>query len=174
MHKRFCISILITTAALGTDKLSVPQLIGLAHKKSHDLAEALRASLGDADIKKGTAVAAEGPEFIWAIESDARPVLYIDDQPAGAMNRAGKSDIWFYAGKFHTGTVHGFYYMVNGARTGGKYDVSAYSDEAYAKPGVPQGTLSEKLAHTSQIYDGMQSDYWIYVPAQYSPGAPAA
>ncbi|WP_213805271.1 alpha/beta hydrolase-fold protein [Granulicella sp. dw_53] len=41
-------------------------------------------------------------------------------------------------------------------------------------PGVPAGTLSPKLSHTSRIYDGMQSDYWIYVPAQYDPKTPAA
>jgi enterochelin esterase-like enzyme len=40
--------------------------------------------------------------------------------------------------------------------------------------GVPTGTLSEKLVHVSKIYDGMTSDYWIYVPAQYDPKVPAA
>ena len=41
-------------------------------------------------------------------------------------------------------------------------------------PGVSTGTLSEKLVHVSKIYDGMTSDYWIYVPAQYDPKVPAA
>jgi len=41
-------------------------------------------------------------------------------------------------------------------------------------PGVPTGTLSEKLTHISKIYDGMTSNYWIYVPAQYDPKVPAA
>jgi enterochelin esterase family protein len=36
-------------------------------------------------------------------------------------------------------------------------------------PGIPAGTLSPKLTHVSRIYDGMQSSYWIYVPAQYDP-----
>src|ERR1017187_5824100 len=31
-----------------------------------------------------------------------------------------------------------------------------------------------KLIHTSKIYDGMKSEYWIYVPAQYDPKVPAA
>jgi len=34
-----------------------------------------------------------------------------------------------------------------------------HGPDSYSKPGVPQGTLSEKVTHTSQIYDGMQSDY---------------
>ncbi|HEY6412283.1 MAG TPA: alpha/beta hydrolase-fold protein [Edaphobacter sp.] len=41
-------------------------------------------------------------------------------------------------------------------------------------PGVPAGTLSPRLSITSRIYDGMKSDYWIYVPARYDPKVPAA
>ena len=41
-------------------------------------------------------------------------------------------------------------------------------------PGVPTGTLSPKLTLTSKIYDGMVSDYWIYVPAQYDAKTAAA
>jgi len=40
--------------------------------------------------------------------------------------------------------------------------------------GVPVGTLSPKLTFSSRIYDGMVSDYWIYVPAQYDPKTAAA
>jgi len=41
-------------------------------------------------------------------------------------------------------------------------------------PGVPTGTLSPKQTIVSKIYDGMVSDYWVYVPAQYVPSKPAA
>jgi enterochelin esterase family protein len=41
-------------------------------------------------------------------------------------------------------------------------------------PGVPTGTLSPKQTIVSKIYDGMVSDYWVYVPAQYDPHKPAA
>ncbi len=41
-------------------------------------------------------------------------------------------------------------------------------------PGVPTGVLSAKLTLKSRIYDGMVSEYWIYVPAQYDFYAPAA
>lgn len=53
-------------------------------------------------------------------------------------------------------------------------NVMAFGPESYEKPGVSKGTLSEKLVHTSKIYEGMKSDYWIYVPAQYDPKVPAA
>ncbi len=39
---------------------------------------------------------------------------------------------------------------------------------------MPKGTLSEKLVHTSKICDGLKSDYWIYMPAQYDPKVPSA
>jgi enterochelin esterase family protein len=34
--------------------------------------------------------------------------------------------------------------------------------------------LSDSIVHTSKIYDGMKSEYWIYVPAQYDAKTPAA
>ena len=64
--------------------------------------------------------------------------------------------------------------MVDGQRVGGKSDVAAYGPDSYAHAGVPEGKLSEKMVHTSKIYEGMKSDYWIYVPAQYDPGKAAA
>jgi enterochelin esterase-like enzyme len=160
--------------AYAADPLPAPRLIELARKKPHDFADAARASLGDEKIKKGTAFAGEGPDFIWAFESDARPTLYVDGRAAGLMTRAGKSNLWYSIGKLQTGAVHGFYYEVNSARTGGSTDVPAYGPDSYLKPGVPQGTLSDKVVHTSKIYDGMQSNYWIYVPAQYDAHTPAA
>ena len=39
---------------------------------------------------------------------------------------------------------------------------------------MPQGKLSDKIVHTSKIYAGMQTNYWIYVPAQYNAQTPAA
>jgi enterochelin esterase-like enzyme len=177
MLSRFCFVLLIP-AAWAADKLSAPQLIEMARHRSHGLEEALRASLGDDKIKKGTAFAGEAANFIFAFESEIRPSLYIDDHAAPAMiramTRAGKSNLWFQTGNLQVGTVHGFYYTVNGTRTGGSTDVPAYGPDSYPKPGVPQGALSEQIVHTSKIYDGMRSNYWIYVPAQYDAHVPAA
>ncbi|MGH9596306.1 MAG: alpha/beta hydrolase, partial [Edaphobacter sp.] len=46
--------------------------------------------------------------------------------------------------------------------------------DALQRPGVPVGKLSARMTLHSQIYDGMVSDYWIYVPAQYDPKKPTA
>jgi enterochelin esterase-like enzyme len=108
-----------------------------------------------------------------AVEAARTPTLYIDDQAAGPMKQL-PGNIWYAVAKLRTGTSHNFHYMVDGQRFGGRTDIPAYGPDSYEKPGVPQGKLSEKLIHTSKIYEGMQSDYWIYVPAQYNPATPAA
>ncbi|HEY0758463.1 MAG TPA: alpha/beta hydrolase-fold protein [Acidisarcina sp.] len=46
--------------------------------------------------------------------------------------------------------------------------------DSLPQPGVPEGTLSPRLSLSSHIYDGMQTEYWIYAPAQYDPKKPAA
>ncbi|EEF61054.1 alpha/beta hydrolase [Pedosphaera parvula] len=38
--------------------------------------------------------------------------------------------------------------------------------------GVPQGTVT-KYHWTSKVFPGTERDYWVYVPAQYSPEKPA-
>lgn len=129
--------------------------------------------LADADIKKGTAVIGDGPDFLWAFESPKQPTLFVDGQQVGPMTRV-KGDVWTYSGKLKTGISHNFHYMVDGKTTGGQSDVAAYGPDSYEHPGVPQGKLSEKMIHTSRLYDGMQSNYWIYVPAQYDPAKSAA
>jgi len=63
---------------------------------------------------------------------------------------------------------------VQGKRFGGSTDLPAFGPLAYLEPNVPSGTLSPPLLHTSKLYDGMQTTYWTYVPAQYDPKVPAA
>jgi enterochelin esterase family protein len=126
------------------------------------------------DVKKGVAVLGIGSDFLWAFESEKQLALFIDDQPAPAMTRTGPDAPWAYAGKLKTGTSHSFYYMVEGKKVGGLTDVPAFGPDSYTQPGVPQGKLSEKRTLTSKIYDGMASDYWVYVPAEYDPATPAA
>ena len=90
------------------------------------------------------------------------------------MRRIAGTNLWFHTGQLRVGTSHRFHYLIDGKRFGGSYDVPAYGPLSYTRPGVPQGTISEKLVHTSKLYGGMQSNYWIYVPAQYNPAVPAA
>ena len=51
------------------------------------------------DVKKGVALLEDGPDFLWAFESEKRPTLYIDGQAAPPMKRAKANGPWTYAGK---------------------------------------------------------------------------
>ena len=124
------------------------------------------------DIASGTAFASEQGSFLFAIKMERAPKLYIDEVPGPKLEKFG--DVWTAKAKLETGIVHSFHYEVDGKKFGGKSDIPAYGPESYEQPGVPRGSLSEKIVHTSKVYPGLVSDYWIYVPSQYDASKPAA
>jgi enterochelin esterase family protein len=161
--------------ALATDKLSAPDLIALANSHSPQLQAAIRSSFDAAKLKDGTAWSGNGPDFFFAVEAASAPALLIDDAAGPAMEAIPDSGLYFAVARIEAvGKLHQFSYLVNGAKFGGDLNVPAFGPLSYLQPGVPSGTLSEKLTHVSKIYDGMKSDYWIYVPAQYDAKTPAA
>jgi enterochelin esterase-like enzyme len=162
-------------AVAGAEKMTAPELIALAKSNPAALHEAIGASMDAKELKEGTAWLGRGADFFFATEAAAKPVLMIDDAAGPEMQAVAGSDLWYAAARIEgLGKLHSFYYVVNGAKFGGSLNLPAFGPEAYLKPGVPSGKLSEKLTHTSKIYDGMKSEYWIYVPAQYDPKVPAA
>src|SRR5688572_28863658 len=70
----------------AAEKLPASKLIDLARQKpaSPEFREALVETLGAERVRAGTAVAGEGPEFIWAVEAKAPPSLVVNgtDGPA--------------------------------------------------------------------------------------------
>lgn len=159
----------------AADKLTAPQLIELARSNRAGLRDAVSATFDPKDLKAGTAWIGHGPQFFFATEAPSQPELFIDDAPGPRMQPIEGSALWYAPATIaQAGTLHAFYYKVNGAKFGGRLDVPAFGPLSYLPPGVPSGVLSPKIVHTSKIYDGMQSDYWVYVPAQYDPKTPAA
>jgi enterochelin esterase-like enzyme len=159
------------------EKLSAPQLIDLANSHSATLPAAIGATFDTKALKEGTAWAGHGPDFFFATEAPSQPSLIVDDAPAtGApMQQITGSDLWYAVAHIEpVAALHSFHYLVNGASFGGRLDLPAFGPLSYLQPGVPSGTLSPKIIHTSKIYDSMKSEYWIYVPAQYDPKVPAA
>jgi enterochelin esterase-like enzyme len=161
--------------ALAADKLSATQLIELAKSASPGLRDAITSTFDAKDLKEGTAWAGHGPDFFFAAQCQPKPQLLIDGSPGPQMQQSSGSDLWYTSARIEQlGKLHSFYYMVNGAKFGGKLDLPAFGPLSYVQPGVPSGTLSDRITHTSRIYDGMKSDYWIYIPAPYKPDTPAA
>jgi len=161
--------------AFATEKSDAIQLTELAKSNSPNLRDAITASLEAKSLKEGTAWTARGPDFFFATEAPAKPELFIDGASGPEMQNLSGSDLWYAPAHIEpVGRLHSFYYLVQGAKFGGRLDLPAFGPSSYQQPGVPSGTLSPKIVHTSKIYDGMKSEYWIYVPAQYDPRTPAA
>lgn len=150
------------------------ELITMSAKPNDDFRAALIESMGEENIVKGTAVLSQGQDFVFAVESTTVPTLFVDDKPIGKMRRVKGWHLWYYSVRLDAGRIHSFYYTIKDERKGGLNDVPAYPPECYPSGNVPQGMLTDKLVHNSEIYPGMTADYWIYVPAQYTPSQPAA
>ena len=174
MWRPSLLAFLLVTSAFAADKLSAPELINLANSNSPGLRDAITARFDTKDLKEGTAWAGRGPDFFFAMEAASEPSLFLDATAGPKMRQLIGSDFWYASAQLEVSRLHSFYYMVNGAKVGGRLDVPAFGPLSYQQAGVPTGTLSPEIAHTSKIYDGMKSEYWIYVPAQYDPKTPAA
>jgi enterochelin esterase family protein len=142
--------------------------------QSPEFQQAIQRLMKDGDITQGRAVFGEGQRFLWVVQADSAPELYVNEEPFARLEPIPGTRLWFATGSLKPGTSHNFHYRVAGRNFGGRTDVPSYLPESSAQPGVPQGKLSEKRVHTSKIYQGMTSDYWIYVPAQYNASEPAA
>ena len=169
-------ALLLSGPMPGLDRAAMDRLLALARSQPDSAAfrEVLVKSLGEPEIQKGEAFQSNGRDFVFAVANAKAPALIVDDKPAGSMRRIAGSDLWFFTGQLAAGISHRFHYLIDGAKFGGSYDVPAYTLASYGQPGVPQGKLSEKHVNVSKVYAGMQSDYWVYVPAQYDPSVPAA
>jgi enterochelin esterase-like enzyme len=151
------------------------ELIAMA--KAHDakLPTAIAAAFDAKAVKDGTAQAGRGGDFFFAVEAETEPTLRVDGANQPAMQRVSGSNTWYAVAHVEpVGTLHAFDYLVSGKPFGGSPNLAALGPLSYLQAGVPSGTLSEKIVHNSKIYDGMKSNYWIYVPAQYDPKTPAA
>ena len=165
----------LASTAQAVDKLSVAQLIALAKSNAPGLRDAVLASFDAKNLKDGTAWLGHGADFFFAVETPSQPSLVIDDGAVQSMQYLAPSDLWYAIASIGPlGKSHTFHYMVNSAKFGGSLDLPAFGPLSYLQPGVPSGTLSPAITHVSKIYDGMKSEYWTYVPAQYDPKTPAA
>jgi enterochelin esterase-like enzyme len=167
--------LVLVASSFAADKSTAPQLIELAKANSPALHDAIAATFEAKDLKEGTAWAGHGPEFFFAIDSASQPSLLIDGAPGPQLRKLVGSSFWYAPARIdRVGRLHSFHYLIDGKKFGGRLDLPAFGPLSYLQPGVPSGTLSPELTHTSKIYDGMKADYWIYVPAQYDKATPAA
>ena len=161
--------------AFAAEKSTAPQLIELAKSGNPALRDAIIATFEAKDLKEGNAWAGRGPDFFFAIDAPSQPSLLIDGAPGPQPRKLTGSSLWYAPARIEpVGRLHSFHYLLDGKKFGGRLDLPAFSPLSYLQPGVPSGTLSPKITHSSKIYDGMKADYWLYVPAQYDKDSPAA
>jgi enterochelin esterase family protein len=176
--RKFVLLLLISIGCLGAaQKKTALELIGLSTLDPEHLKDGVEATFDAKELAAGTAYVSHGADFFFAVECTTEPNLFIDHEDAMQMTKVpGGTNLWYAATKIGPpGTLHSFIFTGMGGRAfGGRTDVPAFDANAYQHPGVPEGTLSEKMIHTSKLYDGMKSEWWIYVPAQYDAKVPAA
>jgi enterochelin esterase family protein len=172
---RLFLSAALALLAAAAPKHTAAQLIEMAKAEDPGLAAAIAATFPDKALKSGTAWIGQGPDQFFAVESASPPSIVIDGAAPSPMRRAGQGTLWYHTAHIlPAGTAHSFHYVINGEVFGGSPNLAVFGPLSYRRPGVPEGKLLGPLLHVSRIYDGMKSEYWIYVPAQYDPAVPAA
>src|SRR4029077_8895078 len=175
MWRHACLLICVLGSAVAAEKKSALQLIEIAKSNQADLRSGIEATFDAKELKDGTAWTGHGPDFFFATEAASQPTIVIDDASLPPMPPPDRCGRWYTKARSGVGgQLHSFHYLVEGKSFGGRLDLPAFGPLSYLQAGVPSGLLSEKIVHTSKIYDGMKSEYWIYVPAQYDPKLPAA
>jgi enterochelin esterase-like enzyme len=170
-------ALLVAGACSGVaqDKPGALDLIKLSKSGSPELARGITETFKATDLREGTAVKGHLSSFFFAIDSPSKPILMIDGATGPELLPVPNTSLWYSVAELpKQGAIHSFFYLLQGKRFGGSTDLPVFGPLAYPGPSVLSGTLSQPLLHTSRIYDGMQTTYWTYVPAQYDPKVPAA
>lgn len=172
--------IFLTLAGVcAAQKVSTQELLRMARTRDAGLEQALRDTLGEANIQKGTAAAGELGDFVFAIASEKGPSLQINYDPPIAAFKAGS--LWVVQTRLNTGTAYKYTWIADGRRIGCSgnecvpaNNLPAFGPDSYAQPGVPQGKLTGPIEVPSKIYPGVKANVWYYVPAQWDGVTPLA
>jgi enterochelin esterase family protein len=150
-------------------------LIQLANNQSPLLEKAIDETFPAKAVELGRVWIGHQHDFFFAVRAASKPMLFIDDVPGPEMRSLASTNLWYTPARVERlGTLHSFHYKIEGREFGGSLNMPAFGDLSYPMPGVKSGMLSAKQTITSKIYDGMQTDYWIYVPAGYDAKMPVA
>ena len=153
------------------------ELIALVSKEpqSPDVASRIRSAFSNEKLRDGSAVTQHQGEFLWALEADSAPTLYVDDEPVLKMTQLGDSNLYIHTAKLLTGWAHAHHYRVGGEVLGGKrFDTASLGPDSSEQDGVPQGKMSEHMIHESRIYPGYKVSWWVYASPGVDPDTPLA
>src|SRR5258706_15073844 len=126
MWRPFLLVLLLITSAFAAEKLSAPQLISLANSSSPALRAAITASFDAKELKEGTAWAGHGPDFFFVTQAASEPSLSVDNTAGPKIRQIAGSDLWYASAQLEVSKLPSFYYMVSGAKFGGRLDGPAF------------------------------------------------
>jgi len=148
------------------------------------LADRVRAYFGGREaLVKGAPAKIDELTVAWAIEArDLPPNVQAPRVAADVGNgffvpltAIGATGIYAGVTTLSHGTAFTWHYEIGDRRAGGgQLEVYETHPDSREQPGVPKGALKQMPAWESRIFSGTTRDWWVYVPAQYDGGAPAA
>jgi enterochelin esterase-like enzyme len=137
----------------------------------------------DALLAGTTAPKVEGLEVAWALEI-AAPVPADGPPPSvdsdavhftRRMARIGTTGVYAVVASLAHGDAFSWHYTLGPRRMGGgQLEVYETHPDSVEKADVPRGTVTQRAPWASTVFAGTTRDWWVYVPAQYTPGTPAA
>jgi enterochelin esterase-like enzyme len=166
---------LLCTAQAGSHPRSAVELIQLANDHSPLLQQAIESTYPAKAIALGRVWSGYLHDFFFTVRAPSRPRIFIDDQTGPEMQPIQGTDLWYVATTIQRlGALHSFHYRVAGKDFGGSTNMPAFGELSYPMPNVRRGILTAKETLVSKIYDGMKTDFWVYVPSGYDPKDSAA
>src|SRR5262245_47511955 len=93
--------LMIVAGVVAPQNVSTPDLLQMARTRAAGLEQALRSAMSADNIQKGTAVAGERGDFVWAVASEKGPSLQINNEPPIAAFKAGS--LWVVQARLNPG-----------------------------------------------------------------------
>ena len=158
---------------------------------SHPTGDAAKA-LADDILKwygRGQGPKIEELDVTWVVTDPGHPrevkVVSEDGKFTLPLDRLGETDLYVGSVTFPEGRSFAWHSESDGktrTRPLGKngrpsppaqLEVYRTDPDTVEKPGVPKGKVTKMPPWKSKVFDGTTRDWWVYVPAQYTPEKPA-
>jgi enterochelin esterase-like enzyme len=184
-----CVTLVVGAAGAQDGPALTPKSLeaALAAKplgpEAERLADRIREYFGGKEtLIKGAPAKIDDVTIAWAIEAPgvaANVVPRVSADIGNGFNvpltAVGTTGVYAGVATLSHGTAVTWHYEVGDRRAGGgQLEVYETHPDSRVQPGVPKGTVKQMPPWESRIFSGTTRDWWIYVPAQYKPDAPAA
>src|SRR5262245_60890672 len=125
--------VLLTLVGLqAPQSVPTPELLQMARTRAAGLEQGLRNAFSADNIQRGTAVAGERGDFVFAVTAEKGPSLQINNDPPIAAFKAGS--LWVVQTRLNTGAAYKYAWIVDGKPIGGGNNLPAFGPDSYPQP----------------------------------------